>query len=191
MLNGGAGNDTYAGGTGNDTLTDTATTASNDVYRWGTGQGNDSITDAGGTDRIEIGAGVIASQIKLTRATNDLQVSITGATDVLTIKNWYINTANRIEEIRLADGSVINPGTAAPLSITSAALSREQLQMQRTRDPSMHLGASLADDVFAADRNVHLLVQAMAQFGDSSAAIDTLPMTRRHDIMRVDLASAA
>jgi hypothetical protein len=119
VLTGDAGNDTYAGGAGNDTLNDTSTT-SNDVYRWGVGQGNDAISDAGGSaDRIEIAAGVTASQISLTRATNDLQVRISGATDVLTVKNWYVGIANRIEEIRLADGTIINTGTAAPASLAS------------------------------------------------------------------------
>ena len=115
-LAGAAGNDTYAGGAGNDILNDTSTT-SNDVYRWGIGEGNDAITDAGGADRIEISAGVSASQITLTRATNDLLVGITGAADGLTIRNWYVGTANRIEEIRLSDGTIINAGTVAPLSV--------------------------------------------------------------------------
>lgn len=113
VLSGGGGNDTYNGGAGVDTLTDTSTT-SNDVYKWGAGQGNDVITDAGGTDRIDIAGAYTTSQIKLTKSTNDLKISITGVTDVLTIKNYYLSTANRVETIRLDNGSTITLGTAAP-----------------------------------------------------------------------------
>jgi Ca2+-binding RTX toxin-like protein len=129
-LTGLAGNDTYIGGAGNDVLTDTSTT-SNDIYRWGVGQGNDTITDAGGADRIEIAAGVTAAQVSLVRSGNNLQVKITGATDVLTVVNWYTATANRVETIALADGTVINAGTTAPLSV-AALSSRESIQMERT-----------------------------------------------------------
>jgi Ca2+-binding RTX toxin-like protein len=157
-----AGDDTYGGGAGNDTLNDNSTT-SNDVYRWGVGQGNDAITDAGGSaDRIEIGAGVIASQVTLTRATNDLQIRISGATDVLTVKNWYVGTANRIEEIRLADGTFINTGTAAPASLvggTAAALMWAGTRMS-VQAPVMS-GFAGRD----GDRELRLLVQALAGFG--------------------------
>ncbi|OYY65258.1 MAG: hypothetical protein B7Y51_03145 [Burkholderiales bacterium 28-67-8] len=52
-LIGGAGDDHYAGGRGADTLTDTAAT-SNDVYAWGRGEGADTLSDAGGIDRLEV-----------------------------------------------------------------------------------------------------------------------------------------
>ena len=84
MLSGLGGNDIYVGGAGNDTLTDNSAT-SNDVYRWGIGQGNDTVRDAGGSDRIEIAAGVTANQVTLTRSGNNLLVGISGAPDVLTV----------------------------------------------------------------------------------------------------------
>ncbi|RZU02313.1 calcium-binding protein [Rivibacter subsaxonicus] len=116
-LSGGEGNDTYIGAAGNDTVTDSSTTSA-DVYRWGIGAGNDSISDAGGADRIEIAAGAVSSQVTLTRSGNNLQVGITGATDVLTVLNWYTATANKIEEIKLADGTIIGAG-AAPMSVVT------------------------------------------------------------------------
>jgi Ca2+-binding RTX toxin-like protein len=102
VLAGGEGNDTYVGGVGNDMLSDTSAT-SNEIYRWGVARGNDTITDAGGADRIEVGAGATAAQVSFVRSGNNLQVRISGATDVLTVTNWYTATTNRIEEIRLAD----------------------------------------------------------------------------------------
>ena len=167
-LAGAAGNDTYVGGAGNDILNDTSTT-SNDVYRWGVGQGNDAITDAGGSDRIEIAAGVIASQVSLVRATNDLQVRISGATDVLTVKNWYLGTANRIEEIRLADGSVINTGTAAPASLVGGMAAALRLGGSFTAAPTARAFTSMD-----GDRAARLLVQAMSQFDASAGSVDLL-----------------
>jgi hypothetical protein len=157
-LSGLAGDDIYVGGAGNDTLTDNSTT-SNDIYRWGLGQGNDTVSDAGGADRIEIAAGVSSSQATLTRSGNNLLVGISSAADVLTVANWYVGAANRIEEIRLADGSVIG-AAAAPLSLANLAGPTERIQ--RLADPVQ--GTSLADAPMLAT-SAQLLVQAMAQFG--------------------------
>ncbi|WP_457330197.1 calcium-binding protein [Rhizobacter sp. P5_C2] len=114
-LTGGLGNDTYYGGGGTDTMSDTAT-SSNDVYRWGRGDGQDTITDAGGSDRIEIATGITAAQLTQTRSGNNLVLGISGVTaDKLTITNWYVGTANKIESIKLADGTTI-PITVTALS---------------------------------------------------------------------------
>jgi Ca2+-binding RTX toxin-like protein len=174
-LSGLGGNDTYIGGAGNDALTDNSTT-SNDIYRWGIGQGNDTITDAGGSaDRIEISAGVAASQVTLTRSGNHLLVGISGATDVLTVANWYIGTANKIEEIRLADGTVIGGG-AAPLSLVGLPSASER--MFRLADPT--LGAPIADDP-ALLTSAQSLVQAMAQFDAGAGADQPWVPKERHD----------
>jgi trimeric autotransporter adhesin len=161
-LSGLAGNDTYDGGAGNDTLTDNHAT-SNDVYRWGLGLGNDAITDAGGSDRIEIGAGVALAQVTFTRATNDLVIGLSGAADTLTIKNWYSVAANRIEEIRLADGSTINPATAAPLSAGATESSAARMSIGSGGD---------------GDRQrIGVLVDAMAGFhADDGAAAGVATM---------------
>ncbi len=162
-----AGDDTYDGGAGNDKLSDNST-SSNDIYRWGIGQGNDTITDAGGTaDRIEIAAGVSASQVTLTRSGNNLLVGIIGAADVLTVANWYVGAANKIEEIRLADGSMIAAGTVAPLAVMSTPT--PAARMVRLADPAP--SAALADDARMLN-SAQSLVQAMAQFGAAGAAMD-------------------
>lgn len=105
-LAGGAGNDTYEGGAGNDVLNDTSTT-SNDVYRWGRGHGADTVTDAGGTDRLDVLEGVDAEQIWLRRSGNHLEVSVIGTSDSFTISNWYTNSANRIESFQLSNGQAL------------------------------------------------------------------------------------
>ena len=142
----------------NDTLTDNSTT-SNDVYRWGIGQGNDTINDAGGSaDRIEISAGATAGQVTLTRSGNHLLVGVSGAADVLTVANWYVGSANRIEEIRLADGSVIGGGSA-PLSMPSPETLGERMFL--LADPV--LSAAATDDAVMVN-SAQSLVHAMAQF---------------------------
>jgi trimeric autotransporter adhesin len=197
VLTGNAGNnalaglegaDTYIGGGGNDTLNDSSTTSS-DIYRWGTGQGSDTISDAGGTaDRIELSAGVTSSQVKLARSVNNLVVSITGSTDTLTVTNWYASAANKVEQIVLADGSVITLGAAAPLSVVSPA-ARESIQMERTGNapkagfapsPDTHklpqgvvTGSSVAIDpktMFVRSPNTLKLPQAMPTVSSAHAA---------------------
>lgn len=118
-LKGLEGNDTYSSGAGNDTMND-ASTSSNDVYRWGRGDGQDTITDAGGSDRIEIGTGISAAQLTQTRSGNNLVLGISGVTaDKLTITNWYVGTANKIETIKLADGTGV-PVTASAVGTAAA-----------------------------------------------------------------------
>jgi hypothetical protein len=110
---------------------------------------------------------VTASQLTLTRATNDLQIRISGATDVLTVKNWYVGTANRIEEIRLADGTLIDTGTAAPASLVGGIATALQLGASRASTPAAHVFPSMD-----GDRAARLLVQAMSQFGGHRGPVD-------------------
>ncbi len=186
-LGGNGGNDTYDGAAGNDILTDTSTT-SNDIYRWGIGQGNDRITDAGGSDRIEVGAGVVASQVSLVRNGSNLEVRISGATDVLTMVNWYTATANRIETIALADGTIVNAGTVAPLSVVAAPVSRETMTL-RVREPVAATRAMAGTTNLDGDRGARLLVEAMAQFDGRTTGSETIERVRRPDHLRIDLAS--
>lgn len=105
-LDGGGGDDTYIGGLGADVLTD-ASTLSNDVYVWGRGEGADVLTDAGGVDRIDVLAGAADSQIWLRQVGSNLELSVIGTADSLTINNWYANSANRVESFKLADGQAL------------------------------------------------------------------------------------
>jgi Ca2+-binding RTX toxin-like protein len=55
VLDGGAGSDTLAGGAGNDLLDGGA---GDDTYHYSFGDGLDRVTDAGGTDTVQFGAGI-------------------------------------------------------------------------------------------------------------------------------------
>lgn len=113
-LVGGGGNDTYNAGQGNDTLT-ASVAASNDVYLWGRGDGADTLSDAGGTDQLQIQAGVSTEQIWLRQVGSALEVSIIGSGDSFTIGNWYTSTANQVESLRLADGKTLAAGKVQAL----------------------------------------------------------------------------
>jgi Ca2+-binding RTX toxin-like protein len=98
-LNGGAGNDNLYGGAGNDT------------YVLGRGHGADTVTEndatAGNTDIARFLAGVATDQIWFRHVGNDLEASIIGTADKLTVKNWYSGAAYRVEQFKTADDHVL------------------------------------------------------------------------------------
>ena len=126
LFDGGGGNDTVYGyggrdvldgGSGNDTLYAVSSAggldSGDDVYLFGRGSGRDTVYDydttAGNTDVIRLAADVLPSDVVVWRGTNDLYLSIgalTGSEDRIAITNWFTNTANRIERIEFADGTV-------------------------------------------------------------------------------------
>ena len=97
VLTGNSGNNTLSGGTGNDT------------YVFGIGGGQDLITDVSGTaDVLSILSGVTEEQLWFKKVGNNLEVSIVGTTDKVTVNNWYVGgTANQVEQIRTATGDVL------------------------------------------------------------------------------------
>jgi Ca2+-binding RTX toxin-like protein len=99
ILNGGAGNDTLSGGAGGDT------------YLLGRGTGQDSVIEsdatAGALDVAQWDSAVSSSQLWFTRAGSDLQVSVIGTSDRLTVQNWYSGSANQIEQFKAGDGKTL------------------------------------------------------------------------------------
>jgi hypothetical protein len=121
-LVGGAGNDIYDGGAGTDSYSDTSTVSA-DIYRWGIGSGTDRITDAGGTDRVDIFAGITEEQLRFARNGNNLEMSVIGQADKLIISNWYVLSANQVEEFRLSDGNSVLASDVQALVNAMAAFS--------------------------------------------------------------------
>ena len=110
-LNGGVGNDTLEGGEGNDYL---AGNNGADTYRFGLGSGQDTIynhdADALGVnpDVIELGTGITADKVRLTRQSNDLIVGLTGTNDSLHVSNYFYKdgaSSYAVERIKFADGT--------------------------------------------------------------------------------------
>lgn len=105
-LDGGAGYDTLDGGVGHDT------------YLFGRGSGRDRIssyqTSADDVDVIQLGSGVLASDITLVRLQtfsyrpDSLVIRINGTSDSLQVDDFFsdgVNEAYRVDQIVFADGS--------------------------------------------------------------------------------------
>ena len=98
--------DTFDGGAGNDTIYDYETT-NGDAYRLNLGGGADSVYDGGGSaDRIEVGAGILQTDLVVTRSGSNLQVAIAGAVDRMTVTSWFASTSNQLESFTFDDNSV-------------------------------------------------------------------------------------
>ena len=85
----------------------------NDVYLFGRGSGTDTIsaydTTVGKVDAIELGAGVLGSDITLKREGEALVLSINGSADTLWVSHYFNNDATggyQVEQIRFADDTV-------------------------------------------------------------------------------------
>ncbi len=94
-LRGGEGNDSLRGGLGDDT------------YLFGKGDGADVIgeydTTGGNSDTLELGAGLAVSAASMSRNGNNLVM--TWDTDSVTMQNYFLSTASRVERIVSGDGS--------------------------------------------------------------------------------------
>nr|WP_314521607.1 calcium-binding protein [uncultured Campylobacter sp.] len=111
-IGGGDGNDTIYGGAGNDYLEGGG---GDDTYIFNLGDGADTIEDGNGKNVIKFGQGIGLSDISIIRTgyrPTDLQISIKGTQDRLTIQNAYeyrnyeaYANAKAIDRIEFADGT--------------------------------------------------------------------------------------
>ncbi|MBR3772237.1 MAG: hypothetical protein IKL07_08210, partial [Clostridium sp.] len=94
-LYGGEGNDTLFGGEGNDNLYGGT---GDDIYIYNIGDGNDKISDkdctAGNTDTLQFGVGIKPEDITVKRAGNNLELSINGTEDRVTIDSYFIESSS-------------------------------------------------------------------------------------------------
>ncbi|MBD3813465.1 MAG: Ig family protein, partial [Betaproteobacteria bacterium] len=97
VILGGAGGDKFTGGLGNDT------------YLLGRGSGGDTIIEndstAGNTDVAQFLSGVTSDQIWFQHVGNNLEASIIGTGDKLVVKDWYLGSANHVEQFKTTDGA--------------------------------------------------------------------------------------
>lgn len=137
-LYGGAGADTLDGGIDNDTLYGDA---GNDTYLFYRGAGQDWISDydssVGNLDVIKVAAGLSPSDIQLSRNLNDLYVGITGTTDKLTVSSWFSNSANQIEQIQFAEGTIWSASTIKDMTKGTATQGNDVLFGEDTLSDSL------------------------------------------------------
>ncbi|MBI5780046.1 MAG: putative Ig domain-containing protein [Rhodocyclales bacterium] len=140
-LLGRGGNDTLIGGSGNDVLDggagddDLRGSTGSDTYRFGRGDGNDTLIEdswmTGETDRIEFKAGVLPSDVRLERVvrtvngwqvSDDLKITLRDTGETLIVKNHF-NESNRyaVEAIAFADGTLWDAETIKSRSLLGEA----------------------------------------------------------------------
>ena len=99
VLDGGAGNDTLKGGTGSDS------------YLFVRGAGSDRVVEndqtAGSVDVLSMGSAITADQLWLRQSGNDLEVSIIGTTDKMTVADWYLGSQYHVEQFKTSDGKTL------------------------------------------------------------------------------------
>lgn len=105
VLRGGAGNDTLNGRGGEDILIG-GTGA--DRYVVNRGEGMDLIIEddetPGVVDILNFNVGAVPRQLWFRRVGNDLEITFLGTRDGATVKNWYLDSRHRVEEIIVAGG---------------------------------------------------------------------------------------
>jgi Ca2+-binding RTX toxin-like protein len=105
-LDGGAGDDRLTGLGGADTLTGGV---GNDTYVLGRGYAADTVIEndatAGNTDIAQFLAGISVEQIWFQQVGNNLETSIIGTSDKLVVKDWYLGSANHVEQFKTTDGA--------------------------------------------------------------------------------------
>uniref|UniRef100_UPI002DD68E8B calcium-binding protein n=1 Tax=Pseudorhodoferax sp. TaxID=1993553 RepID=UPI002DD68E8B len=107
-LTGAAGNDTLAGGTGADKLLGGT---GNDLYVFERGGGADVLTEddntAGNTDVVSFGPSIAADQLWFRKSGNNLEVSVIGTSDKMTLNNWYLGNQYHVEQFKTSDGKTL------------------------------------------------------------------------------------
>lgn len=112
-LRGEGGADTLIGGAGDDQLYGEA---GDDVYVFNAGDGNDTIRErytaysqygeAGGTDALRLGAGIVPSDVSLSRDSASLYLTIGATGERITIYSHFSDPEQSIERVEFADGTV-------------------------------------------------------------------------------------
>ncbi|MDD3608545.1 MAG: putative Ig domain-containing protein, partial [Halothiobacillaceae bacterium] len=165
ILDGGQGNDTLNGGSGNDT------------YLFGQGYGQDTIWDydqsAGNHDRIQLGDGIDPSHVEFTRDANHLILGLEGG-ERLVIQNWYIDPANRIEELLFADGTVWDAARMSAEAVYEGTQANDALGLGWTTEPVHMRGLGGDDQLSSSEGNDWL---------EGGAGNDTLYAANGADIL--------
>jgi len=108
-LDGGAGDDLLAGGPGDDTLYGNY---GSDRYLFSLGDGHDVIAeygDLGSTDTLVFGAGIAPDDLRfLHQPSGDLQITVGGGQDSVTLREWYAQPRHRVEYLAFADGRLVD-----------------------------------------------------------------------------------
>ena len=108
ILDGQAGDDELIGGAGNDSLTGGE---GNDIYLFGLGDGADTVnnydTSATSVDTARF-VDVDYHDLWFNRSGSNLQITVAGTDDRVTISNWYSNANYQVDRIEVGDSVLLN-----------------------------------------------------------------------------------
>jgi VCBS repeat-containing protein len=102
--------DTLDGGPGNDQFQDLG---GYDTYRFGPGDGQDTITDNYG--RVLFKPGIGQNDVTFSMDGNDLIATITASGDAVRIKDWLMNSWQRIDRFDFDNGASLNAADVAAI----------------------------------------------------------------------------
>ena len=104
-LYGGNGNDLLSGGIGNDMLYGQN---GDDTYVFNLGDGQDTIIESSGNDRIIFGDGIEYSNLMFAKQGNHLKISLIGGEDSITVSNYFYHDNYKVEAFETSDGSTLD-----------------------------------------------------------------------------------
>lgn len=155
-LNGNFGNDTLAGGKGDDRLYGGA---GNDTYRFNLWDGDDRLEDyagwgvVAGTDTLELGAGILESQVDIRRYDYRGAILSFGNGDSITISNLFENdgdafhSTDALEFIKFSNGVVWNQTRI----LAEVKKIKTGITLSGTNGPDILTGTELSDDLSGGD----------------------------------------
>ncbi|MFH0824566.1 MAG: calcium-binding protein, partial [Pseudomonadota bacterium] len=189
-LYGGPGADTLIGGAGADRLAGEADAdvliggldddyldggSADDTYRFGPGFGKDTIHDMdatpGNIDTIEFEAGILPTDVKLRRADTDLELTILGTGDTITVEDWLVNDTpvHGIELVTFTDGTVWDTATM------------QDMLVKGTDAADTIIGFSGADTIEGYGSNDTIYARGGDDFVDSGSGNDVVYAEQGND----------
>lgn len=99
------GNNTFAGGGGDDSFHDECYT--NETYIYNVNNGHDHIYDVGGIDRIKFGREIFSWNTRFEQIDNNLEISFYDREGGITIENYFLDDDHKIEFFEFDDGEVL------------------------------------------------------------------------------------
>ena len=184
-LSGGAGSDELIGGSGHDT------------YVFGHGDGQDSVLDSQGTDRIEFGIGVTRDQVRFELAGNDLVIRLSPGDDSLVLLGAAdaTNNSRAIEEFAFADGTVLSMADVQTLMFAQRSNASSDLVDGRSIAAEVVLKPAMGlDSVILAPASAYVFakgdgVDRLSMSGNATAEGSITIEDYTSDEVRVRLAS--
>ncbi|MFH1116138.1 MAG: calcium-binding protein, partial [Pseudomonadota bacterium] len=191
-LYGGPGADTLIGGSGADRLAGEADAdvliggldddyldggSADDTYRFGPGFGKDTIHDMdatpGNIDTIEFEAGILPADVKLRRADTDLELTLTGTGDTITVEDWLVNDTpvHGIELVTFTDGTVWDTATI------------QDMLVKGTDSPDTIIGFSGADNIEGFDSDDTIYARGGDDSIDSGSGDDVVYAEQGNDTL--------